>query len=72
MNEVKKEVVRIMADRLQRFISDRENAEGMADALVEDLRDHKFGIVEDFFGPPQITFVASTTTTASAYTSYKR
>jgi hypothetical protein len=63
MNEVKKEVVRIMADRLQRFIPDRENAEGMADALVEDLRAEKFGIVEDFFGPPQIQCITSCTTT---------
>lgn len=31
------EVTRIFANRLQRFIPDRENAEGMADALQEDL-----------------------------------
>ena len=38
------DVTRLMANRLQRFIPDRNNAEGMAEALQEDLNDNGYWI----------------------------
>lgn len=38
-------VTKIMADRLQRFIPDRANAEGMANALQEDLQELNWRII---------------------------
>lgn len=41
------EIIKIMADRLQRFIPDRDNAEGMAEALRKDLENAGYCIVSD-------------------------